>query len=208
MDYYSYAWTEDPIVHAFIPMSGTAAGFGQLPNETANSFWFNASEAVGCGGASDDADKVFECMMAKDGAEIAANLPANAVADSENGLPFGPVIDETIVFSNYTGRKPIAAPVLVGNTDFEAGLFRLLAPQLPEEVWPFVNAKSFVCPAAMRAAESVLQGNPTWRYRWFGDFPNLELTSKPPSGAWHSSEVSKLAFDEGPAALRLISEGR
>lgn len=172
-------------------MSGTAAGFGQLPNETAASFWFNATEAVGCGGASDDADKVFECMMSKDATEIAAKLPANAVADSDNGLPFGPAVDEKLVFSNYTGRKSIAAPVLVGNTDFEAGLFRLLAPEVPEDVWPFVNARAFVCPAAVRAAESVLQGNPTWRYRWFGDFPNLELTTNPPSGAWHSSEVSR-----------------
>lgn len=186
-DFYSYAWTDDSIVHGFILMSGTV-GLGTLSNETANSLWFNSTTAVGCGGASDDHDKVHECMMTKSGAEISAKLPA--YTDEDLPLLFSPTVDEQLVFSNYSGRKPIAAPVLVGNTDFEAGLYRLLVPQLPESALPDLNSETFVCPAAQRAADSVLQGNPTWRYRYFGDFPNLELTTDPPSGAWHGSDVS------------------
>ena len=193
VDYYSYAWTEDPIISAFIPMSGTATGFGQLANSSASAFWFNATLKAGCGGADDDHAAVFQCMMSKPAADIARNVPANAIDSSDNGLPFGPTIDEVIVFSNYTTRKPIAAPVLVGNTDFETGLFRLLAPKVPEQVWPFINMRAFVCPAAERAAYSVLNGNPTWRYRFFGVFPNTILTTTPPSGAWHGSDVSNAA---------------
>jgi carboxylesterase type B len=194
IDLYSYARTADPIAQAFILMSGTATGFGLPTNATANGNWFVATAAVGCGGAQDDHEKVYECMLSKSGKDIALHIPDNTVADSTGGLPFGPVVDEELVFSNYTGRKPVAAPVLVGNTNDEAGLFRILAPQTPEEAWPVVNDNTFNCPAALRASESVLHGNPTWRYRYFGVFPNLVLTNKPESGAWHSSEVSSLSI--------------
>lgn len=190
VDLYSYIWTADPIAQAFIPMSGTATGFGLPTNRTANANWFNATAATGCGGADDDHQQVYACMLSKSAQEIASNIPANTVADSGGGLPFGPVIDEELVFSNYTDRVPIAAPVLVGNTNNETGLFRIMAPQVPEVVWRVVNNRAFTCPAALRAAESVRYGNPTWRYRYFGVFPNLILSTEPESGAWHASEAS------------------
>jgi carboxylesterase type B len=198
VDFYSYAWTADPIVHGFIPMSGTATGFGQQTNVTANGLWFNTTAALGCGGASDDHDQVLECMLSKSATDIVSKVPSGAVDGSGNGLPFGPTIDEQLVFSNYTGRTPIAAPLLIGNTNFEAGLFRLLAPQVPDQIWPIFNARVFTCPAGLRAAVSVLHGNPTWRYRYFGEFPNLELTSNPPSGAWHASDVSEPGLEFCP----------
>jgi carboxylesterase type B len=190
VDLYSYAWTDDPIAHAFIPMSGTATGFGLLSNNTANANWFNATAAAGCGGAQDDAAAVYTCMLSKPAEEIASHIPANTVADSGAGLPFGPVVDEQLVFSNYTGRTPAAAPVLIGNTHNETGLFRIMAPSVSDGVWAVVNDNAFTCPAAVRAAESVLHGNPTWRYRYFGVFPNLILSTEPESGAWHASDVS------------------
>ena len=190
VDLYSYAWTADPIVQAFILMSGTATGFGLPTNVTANANWFNATAAAGCGGAHHDHAEVYKCMLSKTGEEIAASIPPNTVADSSAGLPFGPVVDGELVFSNYTDRTTIAAPLLVGSTDNESGLFRLMAPLVSDEVWPSVNDAAFTCPAA----GSVRHGNPTWRYRYFGVFPNLILSTKPESGAWHTSEVSTLPF--------------
>jgi carboxylesterase type B len=29
----------------------------------------------------------------------------------------------------------------------------------------------------------------TFRYRYYGEFPNLRLTLNPPSGAWHGAEI-------------------
>ncbi|KAH8906928.1 alpha/beta-hydrolase [Coniochaeta sp. PMI_546] len=197
VDLYSYIWTADPIAQAFVPMSGTATGFGLPTNRTANANWFNATAATGCGGANDDHQQVYACMLSKSAQEIASNIPANTVADSAGGLPFGPVIDEELVFSDYTDRVPIAAPVLVGNTNNETGLFRIMAPQVPEVVWRVVNNRAFTCPAALRAAESVRHGNPTWRYRYFGVFPNLILSTEPESGAWHASELPVL-FNNTP----------
>ncbi|KAB5585574.1 carboxylesterase [Coniochaeta sp. 2T2.1] len=200
VDLYSYAWADDAIARAFIPMSGTATGFGLPTNLTANANWFNATAAAGCGGFKDDHQRVYACMMGKTGEEIARNIPANTVADSGAGLPFGPVVDEAIVFSNYNGRKAVEAPMLIGNTHNETGLFRIMAPTIPESVLAAVNDNAFTCPAALRAAESVLQGNPTWRYRYFGVFPNMVLSVQPESGAWHTSEVPVL-FNATPSDL-------
>ena len=189
VDYYSYAWAEDPIIHAFIPMSGTAIGFGQQTAENATIAWWNLTARLGCGGGSDNHDAVFKCMVEKPAQEIAKAVPVNFITDSDNSLAYGPAIDEKLVFSDYFKRKPAALPMLIGHTDFEAGLFRLLAPDLPDETWTFINQIAYVCPSAIRSALSLALGNPTWRYRYFGDFPNLVLTNTPPSRAWHSGEV-------------------
>lgn len=191
VDHYSYAWAQDPIVRAFIPMSGTAVGLGLPTNKTASDNWFNTTAGCGCGGSAvEDWKQVYECMLSKPAVEIVGNITRVFATDAEGGgLPFSPTVDEQLVFSNYTDRKPASGPLLIGNTDFETGLFRLLAPTLPDLVWPLINDVVFDCPVALRAAVSVQAGNPTWRYRWFGDFPNLELSLVPPSGSWHASDV-------------------
>lgn len=38
--------------------------------------------------------------------------------------PFGPSVDDKIVFANYTNETPASIPVLVGSNDYEAGMFR------------------------------------------------------------------------------------
>ncbi|RKU47015.1 hypothetical protein DL546_008173 [Coniochaeta pulveracea] len=208
VDHYSYAWKSDPIVQAFILMSGTAAGFGLPSKRTAGDNWFNTTAACGCGNATDDPDRVYECMRAKPAVDIVTNITRVTVTDPITGLPFSPTVDEKYVFSNYIGRKPIAAPVMIGNTDLETGLFRLLQPTYPAVIWPLINDIAFDCPAAMRAAQSVLDGNPTWRYRWFGDFPNLALSTSPKSGSWHASDVRLSApflYSSSVSRLILIS---
>ncbi|KAK0728899.1 Alpha/Beta hydrolase protein [Lasiosphaeria miniovina] len=192
VDYYSYAWADDPVVHAFIPMSGTAISFGQQTSENATATWFNLTTRLGCGGASDNRDTVFNCMLEKPAQEIANAVPVNLITDSDSSLAYGPAIDETVIFSDYFTRKPAARPFLIGHADFEAGLFRLLAPSFPDEIWAIANQNTFVCPSAIRSALSLAFGNPTWRYRYFGDFPNLVLTNTPPSGAWHAGELPLL----------------
>lgn len=170
-------------------MSGSAFGVGQLHNETANKYWFNATETAGCGGSSEDPDKVFDCMRKKSADDIAKSIPAAELL-SNRERPFNPVFDEALVYSDYTKRKPVSAPVLVGNNDFEAGLAYLLQPDLAakKELRKIVDL-GFTCASALRAAASVKAGNPTWRYRWFGEFPNTQLTVNPPSKAYHTSEV-------------------
>jgi len=117
-------------------------------------------------------------------------------------VQFGPTVDEKVVFSDYIQRSQagnfIKRPLLIGVADYEAGLFKtvgaLSGSESPEPFWTSLNQVAFNCPAAARANISYSNGVPTWRYRWFGDFPNTRLTSIPDSGAWHGSELPVL-FD-------------
>jgi cholinesterase len=126
---------------------------------------------------------------------------------------FGPTIDDVVVFSDYLNRSSagnfINQPMLVGNANYEAGLFRAvtaldgIAAQFPDIYWDYFNLNIFVCPAAARVNISVAKGVPTWRYRWFGEFPNTIITTVPDSGAWHASELPIL-FDNIPSGSGIL----
>ena len=123
--------------------------------------------------------------------------------------PFSTAIDDITIFSDYPARSTAGnfakIPLLIGNTDYEAGLFVTILALLYNETLSAQNATdldlyAFTCPAAARANLSNAAGLPTWRYRWFGDFPNLQLTTTEKSGAWHSSELPVL-FANLPSGL-------
>ncbi|KAJ0160277.1 Cholinesterase, partial [Colletotrichum tanaceti] len=196
VDYYSYAFASDPIANGFIAMSGTANGFGVFTNKSVNARWFGITAAVGCGDAQTDPVTVHNCMLLKSPAEI-----VNGITASGTGAPgaavFAPVVDDTLVFADYGGRASANGGYIVGNDDNEAGLFKLGAPTINETVWTGLNLVSFECPAARRATRAAAAGHPTWRYRYFGDFPNMVLSTTPSSGAWHTSELPIL-FDTTP----------
>jgi cholinesterase len=205
VDYYSYAWTSDPIVEGFIPESGTAIGLGQSTADQSAALWYNVSAKLGCGDASSNGATVLSCMRTKNYTSILQALPSSGITGS---VGFGPTIDNVVVFSDYLKRSSagnfIKKPILVGNADYEAGLFRAvaalegMASQFPDIYWVYFNIIAFVCPAAARANISVANGVPTWRYRWFGEFPNTIITTVPDSGAWHASELSIL-FNNNPS---------
>lgn len=195
VDYYSYAYASDPIASGFIPMSGTATGFGIFTNQTVNTKWFNVTSAVGCGNNLTDPKVVSDCMLSKTATDLLTGLSSqDAGIASAGGLSFAPVVDDRLIFADYSIRDSANAGYLIGNTENEAGLFKIGAPDLNETYWFGFNLVAFSCPAARRAARAVSAGHPTWRYRYFGDFPNLALTTTPPSGAWHASEVRHTFF--------------
>ncbi|KAN0091824.1 alpha/beta-hydrolase [Hyaloscypha variabilis] len=204
VDYYSYAWTADPIVAGFIPESGTAIGLGQTSANQSAALWYNVSAKLDCGDASSDGATVLACMRTKNYTDILKALPSSTVTGSTG---FGPTIDDVVVFSDYIARSTagnfIKKPMLVGNANNEVGLFRAIAA-VEGQVGIFTEAYDtafnllvFTCPAATRANISVANGVPTWRYRWFGEFPNTIITTVPDSGAWHASELPIL-FDYTP----------
>ncbi|RFU31934.1 Carboxylesterase, partial [Scytalidium lignicola] len=196
VDYYAFAWTEDPIVSGLICESGTAFSFG-LPSTPARSAasWTRVAGDVGCGLSSDPA-AVLACMRTKDAREITKAVPARLTSGRISD--FGPTIDNKVIFNNYATRAAagqlIKAPLLLGNTDNEAGLFvaasALQGATHRTSYWADFNAQGFDCPASYRANASISSSIPTWRYRWFGSFPNTDIYSG--SGAYHSSEVSLL----------------
>jgi carboxylesterase type B len=191
VDHISYGWASDPIASGFGLISGVAGAFTSGNATRAARTWFSIASRIGCGGVEADDEAVYQCMLGKSAAEILAGVEAeDSGAFSTNGLTFGPVVDGVRVFSDYAARRPAKGGYLIGNADNEAGLYRVSSPDQPEQVWQGLNAAAFSCPAAGRVLRSLAVGNPTWRYRWFGDFPNLVLTTKPPSGSWHTSDVS------------------
>ena len=112
-------------------------------------------------------------------------------------LATGPNVDSTVVFSDYPTRalagNLIKVPLLLGITDHEQGLFRAQTNlTVADWIWDYYQLELSQCPDAIRANYSIYNDIPTWRYRWFGVFPNTNLTTYPDSGAYHGSEVPVL----------------
>jgi cholinesterase len=142
-----------------------------------------------------------------------AILNATKVADPLAAVlgNFGPTVDKKVVFDDYDKRGErgdfIQRPYLVGNNNYEAGLFKILGIQrnISAQEWCLFDAALFTCPVSQAAAYRAKQEVNTFRYRYYGDFPNLALTNAPPlgpSGAWHGSEIPiiwKTAVDASQA---------
>ncbi|KAK6858393.1 hypothetical protein PG995_006092 [Apiospora arundinis] len=208
VDYWSFAWTEDPIVAGLIPQSGTSLSF--LPNtkEYSESLWYNVSQTIGCGGPENDASQVLACIRAADVAIVlaaAAKVPALPTLALPQAT-FHPTVDNVTVFADY---KSLASegrfsriPMLAGNNDFEAGWYKLSAwaarINLTEPQWDLYNERAFTCPNAYTTNYRVQYGVPTWRYRYFGDWDNLRLYNGSAglgprgSGAYHGSELEMI----------------
>ncbi|KAE8441218.1 hypothetical protein EG329_005618 [Mollisiaceae sp. DMI_Dod_QoI] len=200
IDFYSYAWNSDPIAAGFIPESGNVFGWG-LPNSKASSAaaWYKVTAALGCGNSSSDPAAVLSCMRKQSYTAILKAIPPSSATGGILGY-FGPTVDDTVVFSNYSQRTPASVPMLIGNNNYEAGLFRtefaLSGIFMSDTYWDDFNLQEFTCPCSIRANVSVAAKNPTWRYRYFGVFPDMAISSE--AGSYHSSEVPVL-FDTVPA---------
>ncbi|KAI9049098.1 hypothetical protein LZ554_006946 [Drepanopeziza brunnea f. sp. 'monogermtubi'] len=207
IDIYSYAWTKDPIAAGFIPESGNAIGWG-LPNSANStaSAWYKTSSSLGCGDSTSDSAAVLSCMRKQDYNAILNAIPASSGPASILGF-FGPTEDDTIVFSDYRSRTPAKVPMLIGSNDYEAGLFRtqfaLRGLTYPDSFWTALNLQSFTCPTGIRANLSIAADVPTWRYRYFGVFPNLAISSE--AGSWHTAEVP-LLFNTAPNSIPATPE--
>ncbi|OKL58232.1 hypothetical protein UA08_06392 [Talaromyces atroroseus] len=197
VDYYSYAWTEDPIVAGFISDSGTVLSPNAQASESASAdAWYNVTATLGCGDEGSDPDTLLICMRSLDWEDVQDAIPSSTGISSVTGS-FGPTVDDIIVFSDYVNRSIagnfIQRPLFIGSNNYEVGLFRAIfdveGVTFSEAQWDYLNFVIYTCPASYRARYNVQNNIPTWRYRYFGEFPNLRLTTNPDSGAWHGSEV-------------------
>jgi len=199
-DFYSYAWSSDPIVSGLIVQSGTSTSWG-LPYtpDAAAAAWYNVSATVGCGDSASDSNSVLSCMRSTSYSSIITAIPVSIGLNSVLSI-FGPTVDEKVVFSHNIQRTPARLPLLLGSNNYESGLFRtrlaLKGFLLPDDFWEDANLQHFTCPAGIRANASVAAGNPTWRYRYFGEFANLAFSSD--AGSWHGAELPMI-FDKIPA---------
>lgn len=201
-DYYTYAWTEDPIVAGTIHESGQATSFGNNSPDPQAAKWYQASTKAGCGNLSTStAADITSCMR---------TVPATNLTVSASGLgssssisillsPFGPTIDNITVFSNYTQRAVdgnfIQKPALIGNNDNEAGLFiyifALTGLNIDQGTADVITSGVFTCPSLSAAYTRYLHDVPVWRYRYFPSFPNIQVPTSI-GRAYHESEIAPL----------------
>ncbi|KAF2674497.1 alpha/beta-hydrolase [Microthyrium microscopicum] len=195
VDYYSYAWTKDPIVYGFIPQSGTAAirmsaGTG---NATANAInqWSTLSDKLGCGAVTaEDVTKTLSCMRSK---PLKAVMDATAPAAGQQAMgSWGPKVDGKTVFEDLADRGAkgnfIKAPIFVGNTNNEG------QGQLGSKA-----ALASNCGPRRAAQLRKDAGVPAWRYIYAGEFENQKKgpCRATTEGACHSAEIS-IVFGSNP----------
>jgi carboxylesterase type B len=102
VDFYNFAYPEDPIVSGLIMDSGTAL----LPirgDPSGRNFSHVASQ-VGCPGLADNPSEEIACMRKVDALKIESFIANYSDSGTSPGLSFGPVPDEKTVFANYTAR--------------------------------------------------------------------------------------------------------
>lgn len=186
-DLYSYAYPDDPIAAGFIYQSGTASQ--QVQNSSiAASAWDSAVHTVICQSSNFTAE--LACMR---------QVPADQIAAAATGS-FVPTIDDVTVFSDYAERMAAGnftkKPLLLGSNDNEGTyltmIYALSNISLPASYADIVTASLFTCPTSARASAHVSQNLPTWRYRYFGSFPNTNLTTTFDAGAYHGAEIPVL----------------
>lgn len=101
VDYWSYAYPEDPIVTGLILHSGNAFSFPINSRELAEKNWYNVTSSLGCGDRGD----VLACMRKQNFQDIkAATLkvkPPPGTSAARSQPAFQPTPDGITVFENY-----------------------------------------------------------------------------------------------------------
>lgn len=195
VDYYQYAWKDDPIVAGVIQESGNAQTLSDPAPLDNLQRWYNASTQLGCGGPEVGIQTSVTCVRSKSFEQL---LNVTFIEDPLAALlaGFDPTADNRLVFSDYStrGRNGDFAklPLLVGNTFNEAGFFKILAQaggdNFTDTQWALFNLAIFQCGSRQAAQYRVQNGVDVWRYLYIGNFTNVELTI-PPSGSYHTSEI-------------------
>ncbi|MCJ1270968.1 hypothetical protein MMC22_010867 [Lobaria immixta] len=193
VDYYSYAYLDDPIVAGLISHSGTAFSFTPNTFEYSQSSFLKAAALLGCTGPKD----VVACMRSKDFHDIltaASSIPSSPSLALPQPV-FHPTIDNITVFADYkalaTAGKFVKVPYLAGSTNNEAGFYKVRAYNLnitlSDHAWDLLNLEAFTCATLAETSARRHARVPVWQYRYFGDWPNLRLY--PHSGAYHGSDL-------------------
>lgn len=211
VDFYNYAYYENPIVKGLIEDSGDAFLPIRSYDTSHSNFSFVASK-VGCAGLTSNASAQLSCMRNVNATTIETFLQQYNDNGTTPAVSFVPIADEKIIFSNYTARalagKLSKLPAIVGNNaqDGEAfAPYNLANPrQGPNQTLAEAALLStFVCPITETVRLRTSQNQTVYRYLYSGNFSNI--ATEPWLGAYHSAELPLLfgTFDnfrgQGPA---------
>ncbi|CZS96718.1 related to triacylglycerol lipase V precursor [Rhynchosporium agropyri] len=191
VDYYNFAYPSDPIVKGLIMNSGTAH-LDQLlsPDSDYSNFTWVASN-VGCANQTNAAAELA-CMRKVPAAVIEDFVEKYEDSGVSPPMTFAPIVDERIVFGNYTERAAMGIlstlPAIIG-MDANEGMF--LAPYDPagsnQTIATQIFYAYFWCPATKSTYERLAANRTTYRHFYAGNFTNV--SQNPWIGAYHSSEL-------------------
>lgn len=195
VDYWTYAYQEEPIINGLIATSGDAFSFPVNKEGVPEANFKAVAQKLGCC----QKEKVFECVKTTDWKDVEAAAASIKPAKSSSVLrsvpPFYPTVDDEIVFSDYVSLTKQGAfakvPIYMGNNNNEAGYYRIPAYRngvvpTQEQVDRF-HLESFTCPIAYQARARERNDVPAWVWRYFGDWENTRLYDT--SGAYHGSDL-------------------
>tara|TARA_R110002003_G_scaffold96_28_gene7649 strand:- start:14790 stop:15803 length:1014 start_codon:yes stop_codon:yes gene_type:complete len=195
VDWWSYAYMKNPIVHGLISTSGNAFSFPMNAPQKQKDNWYSLSELLGCGSSGD----TVACMRKQPWEAISAAVskipPSPGGSPVRSTPPFYPMVDGETIFSDYLSLASAGdfakIPYLHGHKNYEQGYYVISAFAQGRNVTEAQSAQflleSFVCPHSYEARQRVAVKVPTWVYRYFGDWDNTRLY--PTSGAYHGTEL-------------------
>jgi acetylcholinesterase len=185
VDYLNFAYPSDPIFSGTILDSATALfpQAGGRTFDTAQTNFTAVSTALGCHDPSSEMD----CLRDVTWQDIEAVLSADPT------LMFLPIVDNVMVFQNYSDRYAKNAissvPALIGTNlhEFNEGIPNPLSPTFNQSASDMDTNVVFVCTAALTSHARQSYSLTTYRYRYDGNFSNISPPSYP--GAYHASEL-------------------
>ncbi|CAO1605838.1 hypothetical protein XANCAGTX0491_009343 [Xanthoria calcicola] len=144
VEYWSFAYRENPLVSGYIQHSGNALSFGVNSHDAARGYWYNVSALLGCGG--EEEGDTLPCMRAIDNVtaieEAAAKIkaPASSSNPARSSPVFQPTPDGVTVFDHYVARYERGnfsrLPTLLGQTHHEPSWYKIPAYQTQNTTLP------------------------------------------------------------------------
>lgn len=182
-DYLDFAFPSDPIVSAKILNSGTALfPSGVRTSDTAQRNFSAVASALGCIVTENQLD----CMR-----NVSWQSIEEAV-EADPSLTFWTVVDERVIFENYTQQYEIGAlssvPAIIGTNQHElSALSPLIPPATSNATLDLFTNRTFLCTAAKSSQLRTTENRTTYRYRYDGNFSDISPPKYP--GAYHGSEL-------------------
>jgi cholinesterase len=198
VDWWSYAYRRNPIVHGLMGTSGNAFSFPMNTAQKQKENWFTLAAALGC----KTANATLDCMRKQPWETISKAVskvpPSSGGSPVRSTPPFYPSVDGKLVFDDYVALSSAGSfapiPYFHGHNDYEQGYYVIPAFAQGRNVTEAQTAQflleSFVCPHSYEARQRVAAKVPTWVYRYFGDWNNTRLY--PTSSAYHGTELHML----------------
>lgn len=185
VDIHNYAFYEDPIAHAIFAQSGNALGIRPGTDVGHTNFTFVAKN-LGCD-FTEDAHAELECMQALPYDDLINAMGwyqqnRSLLDPSLPPISFNPVVDEKLVFGNYTNRyqsgQVSKLPMIYGTAANEGGSLSPL-PADPKVSGPNQTSANSITLGLMCGAAntSILRTGvdlPTYRYQYAGNWTNQD----------------------------------